>query len=128
MAPPDDNPRQRDRDRPLRVLVRHSGSSKDTELAEELLAHLRPFERFAGIDVWSDDRIRAGDETRAEVDAAIENADVAGVPVLAPKCDWPSSHDVAHVHDEHHHSQQGQTHHGLFTRTQDGEHIKLVES
>ena len=63
--------------RPRRFLIRHSGSMKDTELVGELLAHLRPLERFAGIDIWTDDRVRAGDTTRSTVDEAIAEADVA---------------------------------------------------
>jgi hypothetical protein len=57
--------------------VRHSRSSKDTNLANELLAHLRPLERFAGIDLWTNDRLRARDVTRKEIERAIEGADVA---------------------------------------------------
>src|SRR3954470_19437831 len=64
-------------DRKLRLLVRHSAAERDVALAGELLGHLRPLERFAGIDVWSDARIRAGDVTRREIDRAIEQADVA---------------------------------------------------
>src|SRR5579863_8972508 len=61
----------------LRLLVRHSAAPQDVALAGELLAHLRPLERFAGLDVWSDARIRAGDETRREIERAIDEADVA---------------------------------------------------
>src|SRR5512132_3192348 len=61
----------------LRLLVRHSDSSKDLVLAEELLGHLKPLQRFAGLDVWSDARLRAGDETRREIERAIDQANVA---------------------------------------------------
>ena len=61
----------------LRLLVRHSDSSKDRALAEELLGHLKPLQRFANLDVWSDARLRAGDETRREIERAIDQADVA---------------------------------------------------
>src|SRR3954470_24230591 len=61
----------------LRLLVRHSASPKDIALAEELLGHLRPLQLFAGGDVWTDARIRAGDETRREIQRAIDQADVA---------------------------------------------------
>ncbi len=63
-------------DRPISLLVRHSANSKDLALAEELLGHLRPLERFAGLDVWSDQRIRAGDNWRQEIERAIGQADV----------------------------------------------------
>ncbi len=61
----------------LRLLVRHSAAPKDQALAEELLGHLRPLERFAGLDVWSDARIRAGDDGRREIARAIQEANVA---------------------------------------------------
>jgi hypothetical protein len=77
MSPPDRGAAPRDPERRLRLLVRHSGSSTDAELSDKLLAHLRPLQRFAGMDVWTDDQIRAGDVTRNRVDAAIEDADVA---------------------------------------------------
>src|SRR3954470_659857 len=64
-------------DRKLRLLVRHSAAERDVALAGELLGHLRPLERFTGVDVWSDARIRAGDTTRREIDRAIDQADVA---------------------------------------------------
>ncbi len=60
----------------LRLLVRHSDSSKDRALAEELLGHLKPLQRFANLDVWSDARLRPGDETRREIERAIDQADV----------------------------------------------------
>src|SRR5690349_7201909 len=67
----------RSADPKLRLLVRHSDSSKDRALAKELLDHLRPLQRFANLDVWSDARLRAGDETRREIDRAIGQADLA---------------------------------------------------
>jgi hypothetical protein len=67
---------QAEPDRPLGVLVRYSGSPKDTELVRELLQHLQLLERFAGIEVWTD-RIRPGDETRQEIDDAVQRATVA---------------------------------------------------
>lgn len=78
MAPdPSDDPAPPN-DPALRLLVRHSGSPKDTALAEELLGHLRPLERFAGMDVWANDRILcAGDHARHEAAAAIGDADIA---------------------------------------------------
>jgi tetratricopeptide (TPR) repeat protein len=61
----------------LRLLVRHSASPKDVTLAEELLGHLRPLARFAGVDVWSEARIQPGDDWREAVQQAIDGADVA---------------------------------------------------
>ena len=67
----------------LRVLVRHSAAPKDVPLAEELLQHLDPLKRFAGIDVWSEARIRPGDDWRQEILRAIDQADVALVLLSA---------------------------------------------
>jgi hypothetical protein len=61
----------------LRVLVRHSAAEKDVALARELLQHLEPLKRFAGVDVWSEARIRPGDDWRDEIRRAIDQADVA---------------------------------------------------
>jgi TIR domain len=70
-------------DAKLRLLVRHSASPKDVTLAEELLGHLRPLQRFAGIEVWSEDRIRPGDDWRSETRKAIDQADVVLVLLSA---------------------------------------------
>jgi hypothetical protein len=61
----------------LRVLVRHSAAEKDVALAEELLQHLDPLKRFAGVDVWSEARIRPGGNWREEIRRTIDQADVA---------------------------------------------------
>jgi nucleotide-binding universal stress UspA family protein len=61
----------------LRVLVRHSAAEKDVALAGELLRHLDPVKRFAGVDVWSEARVRPGDDWRDEIRRAIDHADVA---------------------------------------------------
>lgn len=66
----------------LRLLVRHSAAAKDIALAEELLSYLRPLERIAGLDVWTEARILPGDETWTEIQRAIEQADVA-LPLLS---------------------------------------------
>jgi hypothetical protein len=58
----------------LRVFV--SYSHKDRALKEKLLEQLQPLVRFAGVDAWTDDRIRPGDAWRAEIDAALAQADV----------------------------------------------------
>src|ERR1700678_4058609 len=61
----------------FRLLVRHSADPKDVALAGELLRHLELVQRFSGVDVWSDTRIRAGDEPRREIARAIDEADAA---------------------------------------------------
>ena len=67
----------------LRVLVRHSAAEKDVALAGELLQHLDPLRRFAGVDVWSEARIRPGDDWREAIPRAIDQADVALVLLSA---------------------------------------------
>ncbi len=61
----------------LRLLVRHSAAAQDVALAGELLRHLEVVERFAGVDIWTDARIPPGDDTRREIQRAIDRADVA---------------------------------------------------
>ncbi|WP_437545669.1 toll/interleukin-1 receptor domain-containing protein [Sorangium sp. So ce367] len=61
----------------LRLIIRHSAASKDAALAEELRDHLRPLERSANLDVWSEACVRAGADTRREIERAIDQADVA---------------------------------------------------
>jgi hypothetical protein len=77
----------------FRVFVLHSTASKDAILADELLGHFRPLERFAGLDVWSESRIQAGSEICREIERAIDQADVALV-LLSP--DFFAS-DALHV-------------------------------
>jgi hypothetical protein len=61
----------------LRLLVRHSAAADDVALAGELLKHLSPLMRFAGLDVWSEPQIKAGDNWRHKIHKAIGEADVA---------------------------------------------------
>lgn len=63
------------KDRPLRLLI--SCSPADSELKEQLVRHLQVLVRFAGIDLWTPDRVQAGDNWREEVDAALDRADIA---------------------------------------------------
>lgn len=64
-------------DSTIRLLVRHSAAKEDIVLTEDVLRHLDVLKRFAGVDVWSDARIRAGDETRRGIERAIDGADLA---------------------------------------------------
>jgi hypothetical protein len=64
-------------DRQIRFLVRYSGHVRDVTLADELLRHMDVLTRFAGIDLWTDTRIKAGDTTQREIDQAIDQAHVA---------------------------------------------------
>ncbi|MDC0685947.1 TIR domain-containing protein [Sorangium atrum] len=61
--------------RPVRVLI--SFSPADRALEEQLVRHLHVLVRFAGIDLWTADRVGAGEDWREAFDAALERADVA---------------------------------------------------
>ncbi|WP_441292045.1 toll/interleukin-1 receptor domain-containing protein [Sorangium sp. KYC3313] len=62
-------------DRPLQLLV--CFSPKDQELKDQLARHLQVLVRFARIELWSAEQIRAGAETHREIEQAIDRADVA---------------------------------------------------
>ena len=49
-----------------------SYSRKDKKWLERLQTHLRPRIRNGKVDVWSDDRIQAGDEWRKEIERALD--------------------------------------------------------
>ncbi len=65
----------RPEDRPLRLLI--SFSPKDQELKDQLVQHLQVLVRFAGVDLWTADQIRAGENWRERLDEALGKADVA---------------------------------------------------
>src|SRR5262249_51722405 len=54
-----------------------SYAHRDADLKSRLLEHLQGLARFAGVDTWTDDRIRPGDDWHAEIDAGLGSADVA---------------------------------------------------
>ena len=59
------------------IIVHHSGSDRDRPLVDEVLLHLRSLERLAGVDVWTDERVRGGDKVPDVILAAIDEADLA---------------------------------------------------
>src|SRR5262249_31931560 len=67
--------------RPLRLLI--SFSPKDQELKDQLVRHLAGPGRFAGIDLWTSDQVRPGQERTRAVDEAVNRADVALLLVSA---------------------------------------------
>jgi hypothetical protein len=54
-----------------------SFSPEDCEWKDQLVRHLRVLVRFAGIELWTVDRVQGGDNWRQEVDAALDRADIA---------------------------------------------------
>lgn len=64
-------------------LVSISYSHKDGEEKDRLLSHLGVLQRAGLIDLWSDDRISAGTDWRAEISQAITQAKVAILLITA---------------------------------------------
>lgn len=62
---------------PARPEVFLSYSHRDTEYLERLMVHLRPLERDATIQTWSDRRIRTGERWREEIAEAMDRASAA---------------------------------------------------
>jgi hypothetical protein len=63
------------KDQQLRLFV--SFAPEDRDLKDQLVQHLQVLVRFAGIDLWTADRVRAGDDWRQEIDQALNRANVA---------------------------------------------------
>ena len=59
----------------LRLLI--SFAPVDRALKDKLVQHLTMFARLAGVDLWSADRVAAGQEWRREIADALGRADVA---------------------------------------------------
>ena len=60
-----------------------SYSHKDKAYADELLAHVKPLEQRYDFEVWSDQRIQAGDTWQSEIESALQEADIAILLVSA---------------------------------------------
>lgn len=54
-----------------------SYSHEDREYLDRLLIHLKPLERAGLIEMWSDTQIRSGDRWRAEIESALDRANIA---------------------------------------------------
>ncbi|MEP7127163.1 MAG: protein kinase, partial [Byssovorax sp.] len=78
--------------RPLRLLI--SFSPQDQELKDQLVQHLQGLVRFAGIELWAADRVRAGNDWQQEAERAFENADVALLLISSDFLASSALHDV----------------------------------
>jgi hypothetical protein len=68
---------------PVRAQVFICGSSSDDDWRTRLVTHLRPLTRNGLLDVWSEDRIRPGDDRQKEIETALARAKVALLLVSA---------------------------------------------
>ncbi len=50
---------------------------RDQDFMKRLLIHLKPYERHSSIEVWSDEKIRAGELWRKEIQNALDQAQAA---------------------------------------------------
>lgn len=60
-----------------------SYSHADSDHLQRLKVHLRPFERQSRVDVWSDAKIKAGQQWRKEIETALGRAAVAILMISA---------------------------------------------
>jgi hypothetical protein len=67
----------RESNRPVRDQVFISYSHDDSEEFNVLSEHLKPLQRYKGLNVWSDEKIEVGQIWRAEIDKALSVAKVA---------------------------------------------------
>lgn len=54
-----------------------SYSHKDSEWLEKVKTHLKPLERYYGIDEWDDQKLRTSDEWKDKISDALNNATIA---------------------------------------------------
>jgi hypothetical protein len=69
-----------------------SYSHKDKEYLDRVMVHLKPLERENLIDLWVDERIKAGDKWKDEINKALEQSNVA---VLLISADYLASDFIA---------------------------------
>jgi len=60
-----------------------SYSHKNGRWLERLLVHLKPLEQINQVDLWSDRRLKVGDDWKQEIEGALARANVAILLVSA---------------------------------------------
>lgn len=84
---------------PSKPLVFLSYSHKDEASAEELLKFIRPLERTANFQVWSEQDLKPGDDWEQQIAAALDRADVAILLVSADylRSSWVQDWELPHL-------------------------------
>lgn len=71
----------RDMEKRHRIFI--SYSHRDAEWLEEVKVHIKPLERFYGIEEWDDQKLRTSDKWREKISNALNNATIA-VLLISP--------------------------------------------
>ena len=71
----------RDKEKRHRIFI--SYSHRDAEWLEEVKVHIKPLERFYGIEEWDDQKLRTSDKWREKISNALNNATIA-VLLISP--------------------------------------------
>ena len=74
---------QENRDMEKKHSIFISYSHKDAEWLEEVKVHIKPLERFYGIEEWDDQKLRTSDKWREKISNALNDATIA-VLLISP--------------------------------------------
>jgi hypothetical protein len=81
-----------------------SYSHRDKRYVDQMLTHLKPLSRGSGaVDLWSDTRLKMGDDWREVIRSSIENCDVAILMVSAQflASDFIINNELKPLYDRH---------------------------